>query len=109
MFAYCCAAFAVKAAGFYVYGFVPPSFCSISGFWQIAMICWIPLTTSFLFLAVMWTSGVSELRSDDAALEVTDEGCDIDVGMEDVSTVGNNPLSHQRSSDSQLVELTLRA
>ena len=53
---------------------------------------------------------MSELRSANAALEVTDEGCDIDVGMqEDVPTVGNNPLSHQRSSDSQLVELTLRA
>ena len=110
MFAYCCAVFAVRAAGFYVNGFSPPSFCRISGFWQMAMQFWIPLTTSFLFLAVMWTSGVSDLHLRDPTLfEITDEGCDIDVGMEDVPTVGNNPLSHQRSSDSQLVELTLRA
>ena len=74
------------------------------------MIFWIPLTTSFLFLAVMWKSGVSELRSTNTALfEITDEGCDNDVGLEDVPIVGNNPLSHQRSNDSQLVELPLHA
>ena len=83
---------------------------------------WIPLTTSFLFLAVMWNSGVSEMRSASTGLEltmwrlalselVTDEGFDNDKGMKDVPTVesGHNPLPHQRSNERQLVGLTLRA
>ena len=97
IFLYCCAAFAVRGAGFYVITFRPlPAFCSMGGFWLTAMCTWIPLTTSFLFLAVMWKSGVSELRLADAALEITDEGCDIDVGIEDLPTVCavHNPLSH---------------
>ena len=99
IFVYCCAAFAVRGAGFYVNTFEPlPAFCSMSGFWQIAMQSWIPLTTSFLFLAVMWKSGVAELRSEDPVLEDTDEESDMAVGMEDVpdaSRWGNNPMSEQ--------------
>ena len=113
MFLYCCAAFAVRGAGFYFATFRPlPVFCSIGGFWLVAMLTWIPLTTSFLFLAVMWRSGVAELRSDDPAMEVTDKGSDMAVGMEDVpgaSRWGNNPMSEQSGNDSRLVELTLHA
>ena len=97
IFVYCCAAFAVRGAGFYVDTFKPlPAFCSMGGFWLAAMCTWIPLTTSFLFLAVMWRSGVAELRSEDPTLEVTDEGSDMAVGMEDVpssSGLWSNPLS----------------
>ena len=88
-----------------------PAFCSIGGFWLGAMLTWIPLTTSFLFLAVMWRSGVAEMRSADPALEVADEESDVAVGMEDVpdaSRWGNNPMSEQSGNDGQLVELTLR-
>ena len=68
--------------------------------------------TSFLFLSVMWKSGVVELRSADPMLEVTDEWSDMAVGMEDVpssSGLGSNPLCQQSSNDSQLVELELHA
>ena len=56
----------------------------------------IPLTTSFLFLAVMWKSGVAELRSADPALTIIDEDIDIAVGTEDVASSSgwsNNPMS----------------
>ena len=112
IFVYCCAAFAVRGAGFYVQTFKPlPAFCSMGGFWVAAMCTWIPLTTSFLFLAVMWRSGVAEMRSADPALEVTDEESDVAVGMEDVpdaSRWGNNPMSEQSGNDGPLAELTLR-
>ena len=112
IFLYCCAAFAVRGAGFYVQAFQPlPAFCSVGGFWQVAMFTWIPLTTSFLFLAVMWRSGVAEMRSEDPVLEDTDEESDMAVGMEDVpdaSRCGNNPVSEQSGNDGPLVELTLR-
>ena len=109
IFLYCCAAFAVRGAGFYVNTFLPlPAFCSLGGFWLAAMQTWIPLTTSFLFLAVMWRSGVAELRS--FSLEVVQSLSEFSVGMEDVpgsSGWGNNPMSQQSGNDGQLVELTL--
>ena len=109
MFAYCCAAFAVRAAGYYIFTFRPvPAFCSTSGFWIVAMQFWIPLTTSFLFLAVMWRSGVAELRSEDPTLTVTDMAEDME-DVPDGSGWGNNPVSEQSGNDGQLVELTLHA
>ena len=77
-----------------------------------AMLTWIPLTTSFLFLAVMWRSGVAEMRSGDPVLEDADEGIDMAVGMEDApdaSRWGNNPVSEQSGNDGPLVELELRS
>ena len=98
IFLYCCAAFAVRAAGYYVETFAPlPAYCLIGGFWKVAMISWIPLTTSFLFLAVMWRSGVTELRSFTLE-EVVWPLSGFSVAMEDVpssSGLGSNPLSQQ--------------
>ena len=113
IFLYCCVAFAVRGAGFYIWTFRPlPAYCSIGGYWLVAMCTWIPLTTSFLFLAVMWRSGVAEMRSADPALEVADEESDMAVGMEDAPDAskmwGNNPMSEQSGNDGPLVELTLR-
>ena len=108
IFVYCCAAFAVRGAGFYVMTFVPlPAYCSIGGFWLISMLTWIPLTTSFLFLAVMWRSGVAELRSEDSTLMVADMAEDME-DVPDASRWGNNPMSEQSGNDGRLVELTLR-
>ena len=77
----------------------------------VAMQTWIPLTTSFVFLAVMWKSGVAEMRS--CTVEVVVQSLSgFTVAMQDVpssSGLGSNPLSRQSSSDSQLLELELHA
>ena len=68
---------------------------------------WIPLSTSFLFLAVMWKSGVAELRSADPTLEVTDEWSDIAMGVDGLSsTCSDNPIRHESSSKDGQAELT---